>query len=211
MELDDLRRQWQQPDPAALPFISAAQLQGLMQRPPTDVISKMRRNTWIETALTAAVAVAALVYLVAWPAPVLYRLIYGFLFLLLALGLLFHYYLQLGLLRRMAHAEVHIRKHLGVLCAGLRGQIQFYYRLTVTMVPLTTLLNLSLFVGLELGHAAPFRWGLFGLTASLLLLGAAVLQVPAVYGTRWYLQRLYGQHLDRLEASLRELSDEPAG
>ena len=35
------------------------------------------------------------------------------------------------------------------------------------------------------------------------------MQVFAVYVTRWFMQRLYGQHLDRLEANLREL-DEPA-
>ena len=44
---------------------------------------------------------------------------------------------------------------------------------------------------------------------AVMLVGGALLQVGTVYGTRWYLQRLYGQHLDRLEASLRELGDEP--
>jgi len=36
----------------------------------------------------------------------------------------------------------------------------------------------------------------------------AVVQVGVVYFTRWYMQRLYGQHLDRLEGQLQEL-DEP--
>jgi hypothetical protein len=40
----------------------------------------------------------------------------------------------------------------------------------------------------------------------LLMLGGLV-QVLAVYGTRWYVQRLYGQHLDRLEANLAELEE----
>ena len=39
----------------------------------------------------------------------------------------------------------------------------------------------------------------------MLLVFGALLQVAAVYGTRWYVQRLYGQHLDRLEGLLREL------
>ena len=41
------------------------------------------------------------------------------------------------------------------------------------------------------------------------LVFGVVVQVGVVYFTRWYLQRLYGQHLDRLESQLREL-DEPA-
>ena len=208
MELDDLRRQWQQPDPASSPSVDAAQLQGLLSRAPTNLVAKLRRNTWVETVLTAVVGVGALAYLVSGPKLVIYRL-YGVVFVLLALLLLVHYYRQLALLKRMVRAEAHVRKHLGALCAGLRRQMQFYYRLTLATLPLTTLLNLGLLTGMELARAAPFRWGLVGIEAGCVLLLVVPLQWAAARGTRWYLQRLYGQHLDRLEASLAELT-EPA-
>ncbi|MET4076716.1 hypothetical protein [Hymenobacter sp. UYCo722] len=210
MELDDLRRQWQQPEPVSPPAVDAVQLRGMLARVPTNLVAKLRRNTWVETVFTALVGVGALVYLVSGPELVIFRL-YGVVFVLLALLLLFHYYRQLKLLGRMGRAETHVRKHLGALCAGLRRQIQFYYRLTLATLPLTTLLNLGFVVGQELVRAARFRWGLVGLEAGCVLLLVLPLQWAAARGTRWYLQRLYGQHLDRLEASLRELAEpEPA-
>ena len=79
------------------------------------------------------------------------------------------------------------------------------------MVHLTTLLNSAFLVEQELVRAAPFRWSLVSIEAGCVLLLVLPLQWAAVRGTRWYLQRLYGQHLDRLEASLRELVEpEPA-
>ena len=63
-------------------------------------------------------------------------------------------------------------------------------------------------VGKELAHPGAFHWKfLLALAAAYAVLGALV-QVVMVYSTRWYLQRLYGQHLDRLEANLHELGDE---
>ena len=208
MELDDLRRQWQQqPDPANSPSVDAAQLQGLLARTPTNLVAKLRRNTWVETVLTTLVGMGALAYLVSGPTLVIFKL-YGWVFVLLALLLLVHYYRQLQLLRRMGRAEAHVRKHLGAFCVGLRRQIQFYYRLNLAMLPLTTLLNLAFLVEQELVRAAPFRWSLVSIEAGCVLLLVLPLQWAAVRGTRWYLQRLYGQHLDRLEANLRELGDE---
>ena len=208
MELDDLRRQWQQPAPADAPSLSPNELDGLLAHAPTNLVAKLRRNTWVETVLTALVGVGALAYLASGPTLVVFS-VYGVVFLLLALLLLVHYYRQLGLLRQMGRAEAHVRKHLGTLCSGLRRQIEFYYRLTLAMLPLTTLLNLGLLVGQELARAAPFRWSLVGIESGCVLLLVLPLQWAAARGTRWYLQRLYGQHLDRLEASLHEL-DEPA-
>ena len=50
MELDDLRRQWQQPEPAAPPLAPAALNHLLAQRSGGNlVIETMRRNAWLET------------------------------------------------------------------------------------------------------------------------------------------------------------------
>jgi hypothetical protein len=50
-----------------------------------------------------------------------------------------------------------------------------------------------------------------GIIAVLAMVIGAACQAGVIYFTRWYLQRLYGQHLDRLEGQLRELDDSPAG
>jgi hypothetical protein len=205
MELDDLRRQWQQPE-SAPPPVSTLELGNLLAQRSTGLIEKMRRNAWFETVFTALVA-AALPFYIAFRSSAFHRM-YGVAMLLLAVIMLYYFYRQLQLLGRMARAEVHVRAHLVELSAGLRKLLRFYYRLTLATTPLALLLVLGFFTGKELARTGDFRWGLMASMAATFLVLGAVLQVGMVYGTRWYLQRLYGQHLDRLEASLHELREE---
>ena len=207
MELDDLRRQWQQPAPADAPSASPAEIGGMLAATSDNLIEKMRRNTWYEAGLTLLIIVAAPLY--AWQrgAQAVQLLLMASLLLLSGI-LLVNYYQQLQLLRRMEQPETHVRAHLGALCAGLRQRLRFYYRLTLATAPLMLLLLMGFHVGKELAHPGPFHWKFIVLLAGAYVVMGAAVQVVLVYATRWYLQRLYGQHLDRLEASLREL-DEP--
>ena len=56
MELDDPRRQWQQPETMP-PSVSPAQFESLLAHRPTSLIEKMRRNAWVEAVPNALVAV----------------------------------------------------------------------------------------------------------------------------------------------------------
>jgi hypothetical protein len=133
--------------------------------------------------------------------------IYAVIMLFLGLGLLYFYYRMLGMLKRMLMVEGNVRGHLQRLAAGLRAMLRFYYRLTLASGPTMMLLNFCYFLGRELGRPTPFRWKLMFIIGGVLLMLGGLVQVLAVYGTRWYVQRLYGQHLDRLEANLAELEE----
>lgn len=207
MELDDLRHQWQQPESAGAPAVSPAQLDSLLTHRSTGLVEKMRRNTWFEFFFSLGVVALALFYLIVWSKEVFFQ-VFAVMLVLLAVGILYYYRLQLRLLRRMTHAEVHVRAHLSALCAGLRQLLWFYYRLTLTSLPLALLIDLGFFVDKALARPGPFRWGRLGLFVGAMLVVGALAQIGVVYATRWYLQRLYGQHLDRLEANLRELSED---
>lgn len=206
MELDDLRRQWQQPEPT-LPPVSPAELRGLLTRKTGGLVEKMRRNTWYEAALTLLIT-AAVPFHAWYSGGRALQLLLAAALLLLSGILLVNYYQQLQLLRRMEHPEIHVRAHLGALCAGLRSRLRFYYRLTLATAPLMLLLLMGFQVGKELAQPGPFHWKFILLLAGAYAVMGGLVQVGVAYLTRWYLQRLYGQHLDRLEASLREL-DEP--
>ncbi len=208
MELDDLRRQWQQPEPAAPP-LSQADLSQLLGRRSDGLVEKMRRNARLETAFVALVAVV-MPLIIGFANNFLERAEVVSLFLL-SLVLLGYYYRKLKMLRQMTRPDAHVLGNLRRLCAGLRSMLRFNYRLTLAMVPASLLLMYEYVVGKELARSGGVR------TAVLLGLGAAffaaglLLQRAVVRATRWHLQRLYGQHLDRLEASLRELAEpEPA-
>lgn len=205
MELDDLRRHWQRPEtsPAAL---TAAQLRTLLARQRSGLVSKMRRNGRWELALAAGIAA---VLLVALPLArqTVFRL-YGSFSLALMLGLLYYYYRMLAVLRQMEEPGSSVRGHLAQLCVGLRQLLRFNYNLTLATWPCMLLLIYGYFVGRLLAGKAAFQWQSLALTGGILLVFGVVVQVGVVYFTRWYLQRLYGQHLDRLEGQLLEL-DEP--
>jgi hypothetical protein len=209
MELDDLRRQWQQPT-ADTASVSSAELNEMLAAKSDGLIEKMRRNTWLEALFTVAMVVGTLFYMWAKRSDVIYLLLGGTLLLLSAV-LLVHYYRQLQLLQRMTRTDAQVRTHLGTLGAGLRRLLRFYYRLTLAVLPYMLIMLLGFQVSKELAHPGGFHWKFIGLLAAAYLVLGVVVQVAVVYATRWYLQRLYGQHLDRLEASLRELAEpEPA-
>ena len=210
MELDDLRRHWQQAEPAGVPPVNAAQLNRLLKGHSDGLVEKMRRSTWFEIAGSLLLMLVAPLLLLRVGSGLIIFRAYTVLLEVLAIGLLYHYYKQMGLLQRMTQADTAVRTHLGALCEGLRQLLRFYYRITLATLPLTLLLNLGYVVGRELAHTGSFRWALVGFMGGGMLLAVGLAQLAVAPITRWYLQRLYGQHLDRLEASLRELSQDEA-
>lgn len=205
LELDELRRQWQQPAPADAPPLNSAELDGLLAQRSGSLVEKMQRNARLELAYNVLVGLAM---------PVAFFKLQNVLFkaeavllFVLVLVLFRYYYRKLKMLRQMMQAESNVRENLGRLCSGLRNMLRFYYRLSLWAGPWGMVLMYGFFVGQQLARGEHFSTKLLSMGAGMLV-GGAVAQVVIVYATRLYLQRLYGRHLDHLEASLREL-DEP--
>ncbi|RZK19078.1 MAG: hypothetical protein EOO56_14920 [Hymenobacter sp.] len=208
MELDDLRGQWQRPEPAASPTFTSAEFRALMARQRGGLLEKMRRNTWYE-AVVGLGLVAPVLIVPMFKSHKPLSMLYASIMCLLSLLMVYYYYRVLRVLRQLTETSGSVRNHLGRLYGGLRQLLRFYYRLTLAMSPVLLLLVYGFLIGKEVSRTVGFRTSLMvGIGIGLLFLGV-VLQVAAVYGTRWWIQHLYGQHLDRLEGQLREL-DEPA-
>lgn len=203
MELDDLRRQWREPEPAKAPAaLTPAQLSALLTRQRGGLVEKMRRNARRETILVALLGVGAAVALPFLPE--LRLLLYAQ--LLLTAGLLIYAYRMLAVLRRMAETASSVRGHLRQLYDGLRQLLRFYYQLSMASGPV-------MFVAVYAAILIPNLLKKHFMTKRLLVLGVIFLLVGIVVQylikdvTRWWVQRLYGQHLDRLESQLHELED----
>ena len=210
MELDDLRRQWQRPAPAGetVAFDAAAVARLLAQRS-GDSLEQLRQNARKDLLLNTGFLVMSLVLVFA--APFAWLRTMGYLLSLVALLCIYYFYRKMGLLRGITRPEGNMRTHLVRVTSGLRDLMHFYYRFTVVLIPVAGL------VGMTAGLLEP-KNGVVAIPPSRLmialgleLVACLVLYWPVTRYIRWYLQRLYGQHLDRLEASLRELGDEPAG
>jgi uncharacterized membrane protein len=208
MELDDLRRQWQQPQPVTDPVaLSPAELRELLAQKSGSVITQLRRNARVEMNINYALLPVSL--LVAGLAPVLWVRLFGWLLALIALVCIFYFRRKLGLLHRMNDPAGDLRSHLVRLTTGLRSLIRFYYRLTLATIPITGLLIGTMSVTSIVKVVTPTKvWLLAGLLTVLSL----VIYLPVAHSTKRYLHWLYGQHLDRLEGQLRELDEAvPAG
>jgi hypothetical protein len=206
MELDDLRRQWRQAEPVkASGTLSAGELTALLARQSGGVVEQLRRNARLELRINYAVLVASAV--LAIRASELWLRLFGGVLTLLAFVCIFYLYRKLGLLRTMDDPAGDLRAHLTRMASGLRALIRFYYRLTLAMLPITVLIMGVMAVSESRAHLTTFK---LGLIAAVLVVLAVFLYLPTAHITAKYLQRLYGQHLDRLESQLREL-DEPTG
>ena len=210
MELDDLRTSWKQPQPAEeLAALNDAALRQLLTRGSGSPIARMHRNAWLEIWFVLVCLVGCIGVLIS-SHDNFYLLPTAWLGLICLLSGLY-YRRKLAVLRSLDQvAGGAVREHMGQQLQSLRSLVELYFRATMWSVPASLIISL-LFMGARMVE----RFAEPRLTTGLWLLGMAygllgvLVYVLMRRATRWYLQRLYGQHLDRLEASLREL-DEPA-
>ena len=205
MELDDLRRQWQQP-PANTPApLDAAALTQLLVRQSDGIVERLRRSARLELYINFGVLLGSVALV--WLAQVFWLRVFGWLLVVLGLVCIGYLYRKLHLLRSMDDPSGDLRAHLRRLASGLRSLIRFYYRLTLAMLPVTGVVNVLMAI-------SQFKHGLnltslpgLALVVGLVIVLPVLLYLPVATTTRRYLQHLYGQHLDRLEASLAELAE----
>ena len=209
MELDELRRQWQQPLAETPAPLDAAALTQLLDRQSEGIIGKLRRSARLELYINFGILLGSLALV--WWARLFWMRAFGWVLVVIGLVCIGYLYRKLHLLRRMDDPAGDLRAHLRRLVNGLRSLIHFYHYFTLAMLPVAGVLNV-LMVDSEFKHGVNLTSlpGL-ALVVGLVVVLPALLYLPVASGTRRYLQYLYGQHLDRLEASLHELGDEPAG
>ena len=211
MELDELRRQWQAPlaaDMDSLPITPDA-MQTLLKRASTTAFAEMRRNIRLEIA-SALILLPLCAWVTLHPASV-ERTAIAVWVALLCLSGLFGYYRHLRLLKPAAGQDEPLRQHTARQVATMRDFIAQNNKLAGRLVAVPYLLIFVIFVGqtsrMEHGWKLVFYLGVMGILFTLIGWLFSRLTVNFV---REMMQRLYGQHLDRLEATLRELSADEA-
>lgn len=206
MELDDLRRQWQRPEPANKPAaFDAAEVAWLLAQRSGDSLEQLQHNARKDLLINTGFLVVSLGFIIFSPFAWLRTM--GCLLALVALLCIYYFYRKMGLLRGITKPEGDLRTHLVRVTSGLRSLMHFYYRFTMVLIPVAGL------VGLTAGLLEP-KNGVVSVPQSRLMLALGLelvvslaLYWPVTKYIRWYLQRVYGQHLDRLEASLHELNE----
>jgi len=204
MELAELRALLRQQAPAPEPELRPAEIHRLRTEQSTDLIGKLQTNARWE--LTFTLLVLAGLPAVTYRAPNLPAVVVSGSLVPVLLVSVYYFYRKLRLLRELSVVVGGLRERLTQLVAGLRQLIRFYYRFTLAMVPVSLLVGLL--IGLyepENGVSPAFSLPKLGLGLGMAAVAGSVVFWATAQATRWYLQRLYGQHLDRLESHLQEL------
>lgn len=211
MELDDLRRQWQQPEPAREPAaFNADEVARLLAQRSVGSLEQLRGNARKDLLLNSGFLVVSL-GLVGF-APLGWLRVMGVMLALVALLCIYYFYRKMGLLRGITRPEGNLRTHLVRVTSGLRALMRFYYRFTLALIPVALLVGmLAVLLEPRNGVVVALSPARLALPLGIMVVVGVGLYWPVKKFTTWYLQRVYGQHLDRLEASLHELGDEPAG
>ncbi|QDA59324.1 hypothetical protein [Hymenobacter jejuensis] len=202
MELHELRRRWQQ-QPASSQIIEQQELDAILARQSDGIIERLRRSARLELYLNFGVLLVSLA--LAWLAQPFWVRMLGWVLVVVGGVCIVYLWRKLHLLRRMDDPAGDLRAHLLRLASGLRALICFYFRFTLAMLPVTGFVQVLMVASTAKRDISLTTLPGLALVVGLVVVLPALLYLPVASVTRLYLQRLYGQHLDRLEECLREL------
>jgi len=207
MELNELRQLWNRQatdEPAPL---SEQGIARMVARKSDNVVTRLRRNAWWEVRFQVVV-ILSLPFAIYYATNQFIRW-YLIFFEIFSVAFCYYYYYTFMLLRRMEHVEKGLQEHLQALISGLRNLLAIYLRLTICVGAITLVATTSYRAyKLNRKYGGEELITQLGLLIIIMLIVGAILYLVIVRLTKWYLQRIYGQHLDRLEGYLHELQAE---
>ena len=200
MELDDLKTIWKQ---NGLEFHQKgeAEISLMLKSKSMSIISRLKRNVWFELIIAVLSSIALLVYAIGLKNGALKWSSISI--LLMTLGASVYFVKKLLLLNRFEEMNENLHDTLALLIASLNSYLKFYKNSYAILFPIYFFLAL-LFGALE---RRPGKYIEFILQTSViiyLLLFAVLFFVTSTWAANWYIKKLYGDHL----AKLQELYDD---
>lgn len=208
MELDQLKEMWS--DVGSKEHgPSADELQALLHKKSKSPIAKMKRNLLIELLLIVVIYVLTVVY---------YFLNYsgGMLsaaWMLIVIGVFYVFYFlrKRKLLNRMECVSCEIKSNLKMQLVTLEKYVRFYMISGTLLVPVVFIITglIVLLYSPEATSVPSIKTTAFlvGITAVLIVV-AAVFTIPIYYLNKWYVRKLYGQHIERLKSIVDEMNED---
>lgn len=193
MELDDLKHIWQNAGEEYQPSMDAEALLRLTKQSSQNIIERLVRNIWYELVVSIFVVIAWFYYTLFY-AEEHWRiggLTMG-IFMIASLGF---YLWGLFRLKSISMANISLKESLTQLIKQFKLYIKAYTWLNILLIPFANFLGAYLIF-------SPLEAGLK--TSAMIAVGMAPLMWWLM---RWYINRLYGQHLKRLESILQELNE----
>ena len=211
MELENLKSIWHGLEPPPTSEPDRELIFALLQKKSRGPVARMRRNLIKELLLIIVTYIPVIIfYLVEFEG----RLspISGLFFLV---GLFFcgYYYRKLMLLKEMQCVTCMVRSNLARQVRTLKKYTRFYLLAGTLVIPFAAILSYAILrwklpraTGILLYHRlSPAPWWTNSILWLLLL---APLTIAIYYLNAWYINRLYGRHIKKLQELLREMDEE---
>lgn len=201
MELDELKSIWKNNAPG-FQSKDESEIALMLKKQSTSIIEKLKRNVWFELIFTLVASVGMLVYAFTIPSGALKWTSVSALILFVVY--LFAYAKKITMLNRFSLTQENIKSNLELLVNNLDSYLKFYKRSYTILYPVYFCLML-LFIGLERG-ADEFIAAITKPEKIItLILLAVFFFFCSTWLTKWYLKKLYGNHLEKLKCLLNDL------
>lgn len=133
--------------------------------------------------------------------------------LLLAIGVLYVFYYQRKrkLLNRMECITCEVKSNLKMQLNTLEKYIRFYLIAGTALFPVTMIATglIVFFYSPDIAKEVTDTSGRFvWIFTAALVFFSAVLTVPMYFLNKWYVRKLYGQHVERLKVIVNEMNED---
>jgi len=203
MEIEDLKDIWRMQQAAFQPK-DEAEISSMLKGKSKSIVGRLRRNIWIELIFTFLGGVGLLAYAMTLPDGSLKWTSISILLVFSVYSI--YYFKKLRLLHEFDHSNDHIKANLQRLIDSLKGYLRFYKRSYAILYPVYFVLGL-LFTAIEQGAVGFMNRVSKPEVFITLLVGAGLFFICSTWLTGWYLKKLYGNHLRKLEGLLQELEN----
>jgi hypothetical protein len=204
MELEDLKSIWKSSAPVFEPK-NEQEIAMMLKGRSISIINKLKRNVWFELIFTIVVSIVLLIYALTlqkgamkWTSISL---------LLMCLASTIYYVKKLSVLNRVQGINENLHQTISFLVTNLTGYLKFYKNSYTVLYPIYFLLGL-LFSVLERGTDNLVEFLSQPSTIIYLLFMAGVFFLISSWFARWFLKKLYGDHLEKLKGILNELNQQ---
>ena len=206
MELDHLKKIWQQEPPAAK---EDEQLLQLLRKRSNNPIARMKRNLLFELIAIVTLYGAMIVYYAYAFQGTMSEV--SWFMVIIALAFLLYYYMKNRLLNKMECVACQVKSNLQRQVNTLEKYVKFYLLAGTALAPITIIFFGWLFYIKFPGktesvwyHSGAYLWWE---TALAWLVFFIVFTVPVYYANKWYVKRLYGRHIQKLKKMLSEMDE----
>ncbi|HEU5145991.1 MAG TPA: hypothetical protein VFT90_04715 [Chryseosolibacter sp.] len=201
MEIEDLKDIWKKQSAGFKPK-DERELADMLKGRSTSIVTRLKRNVWFELIFTCLGGLALLIYALTSLTGSLKWTSISIIVLFAMYSL--YYIKKLRLLNAFETGNDDLKSNLKRLIENLRGYLKFYKRSYSVLYPAYFVLGLS-FTAIEHGASGFLQRMAQPEILITLLLGAILFFIFSTWLTTWYLNKLYGNHLKKLESLLEEL------